>query len=118
MKKLLIIAALGLPLAACGGGSSLQVPTALTPTAINADIAAVQSTAAGLCGFLPAASTVANIIATFTGGGGIVNVVSQTAQAICNAVPALHAARLRPGSHGATVVRVRGVRLQGSFLQK
>lgn len=96
MTKIATVAVLGITLllGACagvnptnvGGGSSVII----TPTG-NADIDAVvvkaQDLAVRVCGFLPAASTVSNIIATFVPGAAPINsIATQIAQGICSAV--------------------------------
>lgn len=111
LRMLIAGAALAL-LAACAAsipaGSPTGTPT--TPGTIGdqtqAVIKQVQDVATNVCRFVPTAATVAGIIATFTGGGGVSDTVTQVANAICAAVSSKSAVRGRP-------VRVNGVIVKG-----
>src|SRR6266852_4107572 len=72
-------------------------------------VAQVQAATQAACGYLPAASSVANILATFVSGGALVaGGVESAAGAICSALSK------KSGKFGrASVVRVRGVVLHG-----
>jgi len=48
--------------------------------------AEVQKNAAIICGFVPTIGSVASVIASFAGAGGIASLATQAANAICNAV--------------------------------
>src|SRR5882672_4146105 len=70
-----------------------------------------------LCGFLPAASTVANLISVFVGGGAVIGQVEQIANEICaaaTAIPTPKSSRLR-ATKDITVV-VRNVPVTGHFV--
>ena len=69
--------------------------------------AQVQETAVKVCGFLPAAETVASLIAAF-GGPSVPGVVNQIAAEICGAVT-------RRSGRSARVVR--GVAIRGQFVR-
>lgn len=86
-----------------GGGGGI-------PSIDPATIAQVQNTATQICGFLPTASTVASIIATFFGGGAVVGNIAQSAQAICDAVT-------KKGFRRGATIRVNGVIVRGSFVR-
>lgn len=104
------LAAVSLSLGACASNGQLQIPAALTPTAINADVAQVQSIAQGLCGWREPLSVLAQIIATFAGGSGVVASANEIASQVCAAVtPAAHGGSL----HGARAPSLHGIRLQG-----
>lgn len=106
MRNLMLSAVLcsSFALAGCSGGS------ALPPVSGDTTISQVQQIAVQVCGYLPAAETVAGIVATFTGGGSVVGIASEVADAICNAVTSKSAA------FGRTP-RVRGVVLRGRFVR-
>ncbi|MDE2106685.1 MAG: hypothetical protein KGL39_56235 [Patescibacteria group bacterium] len=73
----------------------------------------VQNAAVAACGFLPTASTVAQIISVASGGAGagIVDTVEGVASAICAAVVPAKAGRLR----GAPMVA--GVTVHGKWVR-
>ena len=103
MKKFLcILPVLGTLLV---GGCGITNP--LTGTPITA--ADVQAAAVAACGFLPTASTVANIIAA---GNPSVNTVTTIAQAICSAVVGAKGGRL-----GGAAPNVNGVAVHGRFVK-
>ena len=110
MRKLLIASLLSLSLAGCatqgngGGGGGV-------PSIDPATVQQIKDTAATICGFVPTATTVASIIATFTGGGAVVDMVGQAAQGICAAVTAKGVRR------GGPPPKYRGVRIQGKFVR-
>lgn len=108
MKKFIIIAALGLALSGC-----VTSGTGVSVGSVTSVIAQVQAATTAACGFLPAASSVANILATFVSGGAlVVGGAEAAANAICSA---LSAKAGRFGSHGT--VRVRGVVLRGRYVR-
>lgn len=104
MRKIAAVLCLSIGLGVSGcattGGGATADPTI---------VAQVQADAKAICGFLPTATTVANVITTFTGGGAVVNVVSQVAAGICAAVTNKGARR-----GGA---RYRGVKIKGRFVR-
>lgn len=112
MRRLLIVPALlaGLVLAGCGtlGGGDISGQ-------ISGTVAQVQSVTQQICGFVPTISTVGKIVSTFTGGGGVVDVVSQVANGICSAVAATPKSLSRGRYRLARAPVYRGVRIQGSF---
>lgn len=113
MKKILIALVLAGSLAACGTvpGGNGPAPTP-TPIATDATITAIQQAAVKVCGFLPTVQTVADIVTTFTGGGALVALVGNVANAICNAVKPALGARER-----AEVPAVNGVVIHGKFVR-
>lgn len=102
LLALSLAAAIALAGCATPGGGPVTVP-AIDP----ATITKIQDTAKQVCGFVPTINTVASIIATFTGGGAIVDMVGRAATGICTAVTAKGAKR-----GGA---RYRGVVIKGDF---
>jgi|SRR5665213_476471 len=78
-------------------------------TGVPVTAADVQAAAVAACGFLPTASTVANIIAA---GNPAVATVSTIAAAICSAVVGAKGRRL-----GGAVPNVNGVPVHGRFVQ-
>lgn len=104
LRKLMIgpVLAIALSLGACasgGGGGPIPADT----------VSQIQATARQVCGFVPTVSTVASVIATFTGGGAIVDMVSQVANGICTAISAKGVRR------GATP-KYRGVVIRGDYV--
>lgn len=85
-------------------------PTSTTTAAV---VTQVQQATVAACGFLPVASVVANVIASFAGGSSVVGIVEQVAQEICTAAASLKSARLR----GQRAPLVRGVPLRGQFVR-
>ncbi len=74
------------------------------------DVKTIQSTAVAVCGFLPTAATVGNIIAA---GNPILTTAEAIAEAICAAVsPAKAATR-----HGGALPTVSGVVIKGKSLR-
>lgn len=63
----------------------------------------IQNTVTRICGYVPAAITVANIIATFAGGTNIVALTSQIANGICGAVTS------KSARYGGKLPTYRGV---------
>lgn len=113
MKKIVLVAALGLGLAGCASNGTLQIPTALTPAAITTDVAQVQSIAKNLCGWVEPVSVIAQIIAAFSGGGGIVSNAHTIATQICATVTVAPQGARR----GMRVATVYGVPLRGRFVR-
>lgn len=116
IRRLILLAALApaLVLGGCAtntdGTSTITFPSITVPTLLSTDTTEqIQSTANKICGFIPAASTVASIIATFTGGGALVDIVGQAARGICSAVTAKGVRR------GGPAPRYRGVAIHGNF---
>lgn len=107
MKKLVIAALLSVSLAGCATTGGID------PTKANALIAQVQAITQQACGYLPTASSVANIAASFISGGTLIaGGVEALAGQICAAVTAKKG---RFGSH--SVIRVHGVPLHGRFVR-
>ena len=104
MRKFLCAAAVSLSLTGCAGIS--EVATNVAPT-----IAAVQSVAVSVCGFLPTASSVASIIASAVPW---LSTAEAIAQAICGAVTP---AKLGGSRLGAAQPRVHGVAIHGRFVR-
>lgn len=112
IRKLLLIPVLAgsLSLAACD-------PSDLDPTQSGSIASQVQAATRSICGFVPTATTIANVIATFTGGEGVVAIVSQAAQGICGAVTsAPKSVRLKSGKRAKLAI-YRGVAVHGSFVR-
>jgi hypothetical protein len=99
MKKLLLIGALAFSLAGC-----------VTAGQVTATVKQVQDAAAGICSFVPTATTVANI---FASGNSTVQSVSSVASAICNAVTT----RPLADGPGDRKPRVNGVVVRGRFIR-
>lgn len=96
------VAVLSMSLGACST-TGVTIPGATDPRVIE-----IQQQAANLCGWLPTATTVANIIATFANANGVVNVASTAAQGICKAITA------KGYKRGASAPRYRGVPITAS----
>lgn len=92
------------------GGTTPPVQNDIT----NA-ITQVQNAAVLACGFLPTATTVANIIGTLTGVGPATQAATTIAAQICAAVVPAHSGKHR----GAPVVRVHGktIAVHGHFVK-
>jgi hypothetical protein len=106
MRKLFLALALLPALAACTVG---QIPPVTPITSVLPKD--VQDAAVRVCGFLPAAETVAALIAAF-GGPAVPGVASQIAREVCEAVAP------RPSSlRRAGVPTVRGVPIKGEFVR-
>jgi hypothetical protein len=99
MKKLLMVAAVALPLGGCVTGRDGNI-------VVGDYVVAVQQTAVSLCGFLPTAQFIGDLFLQ----GETYDTVSTVASAICRAVSARS---YRPG----TVPTVKGVPVQGRFLR-
>src|SRR5215207_2954120 len=102
MRKFILAAALALPLAACQTASS---GSTVVDAAIGALPTQVQETAVKVCGFLPAAETVAQLIAAF-GGPTVPGIVGQIAAEICDAVT-------KPRTGAIRGTRPHGVLIRG-----
>lgn len=102
MRKLLCVSALVFALNGC---ASTGTGTGPTPADV---IAEARNIAVAACGFLPAVSTVAGILAA---GNPALTTASAVASAICAAVTAPAAAR------GTRIPTVNGVPVQGSFVK-
>ena len=88
----------------------------ITPSSIQSVIASVQSAAVQACGFLPTASTVSAILASFVPGGSAVEAsVASVAQQICTAVLPLKA-RLGKRLGGTSPPTVNGIVIHGRFV--
>jgi len=84
----------------------------------NVIITQVQNTTVQICGFLPAASTIANLISVFVGGGAVIGQVEEIAKEVCaaaTAVPTPKSSRLR-ATRDITVV-IRNVPVTGHFVR-
>lgn len=107
LRKLMI----GAPLACLlmlPGCKNLDVtsllPPALTPAPTTDPVVQdARDWANKICGVIPTIGTVASIVATFTGGGAIVDLGRQVGAGICNAITAKGARR------GAGPPKYRGV---------
>jgi hypothetical protein len=103
MKKLLVIAALGL-LGACTSSSN-----------VNSIISQAQQVAVATCGFLPTAETIAAIVSA---GDPSLKVPDAIAKAICLAVAALpKPAAQRARAMAAPPPMVGGVVVTGAFVK-
>jgi len=109
MKRLLATAALGLFLAGCATTS--PTPNPGTPNWVKD----VQATAVKVCGYLPIASTVLNIAATFTGAVAAYALAETVVTSICTAVTTNPLAD-GPGPRNYKP-QVNGVRIQGQFVR-
>ena len=107
MRKMIIIMACGVALSSCASTGGIS------PTQVASVVAQVQAATSAACGYLPAASSVANILATFISGGALVaGGVESAAGAICSALAA------KAGRFGASrTVRVHGVVLSGHYVR-
>lgn len=95
-KSLLALPVMAL-LAACSTTGTLTAPTA----------ASIQAAAVAACGFLPTASTVANLLTT----NANVQSAEAVAAMICNAVVA------KGGRLGGAAPSVNGVAIHGQFVR-
>jgi hypothetical protein len=110
MRKILTCGALALSVAlgSCGttGGS-------VTIT-VNDVVAKVQAIAVKVCGFLPTASTVINIVSA---GSPIAATAESIAQSICAAVSAVPKLGARLSGAAPPVIMVNGVQVHGRFVR-
>ncbi len=112
IKKLFLATAL-CSAVALGGCATTTTGGVTTTPDISAEIAQVQKIATQVCGFLPAASTVSGIIASFVPGAAPINgIATQVANAICGAVTA-KSVKLK----GAARPTVNGVAIYGNFVR-
>lgn len=108
MRKFLSIAVLGFALSGCvTSGTGVSVGT------VTSVIAQFQAGVQAACGYLPLASSAANILATFVSGGVLVaGAIESAIGATCSALSA------KAGRFGTSrVVRVRGVVLRGHYIR-
>jgi hypothetical protein len=106
---------LAVPLAACDPPDSQQISDVVQQ---------VQTGAQKACGFVPAVSTVTQIITAFTGGAAAAAAVTDTIQAICNAVaPPIAVStnksvrRRAAVANRVVIVNGRSISVQGKFVQ-
>jgi hypothetical protein len=109
LKKLFLATALSASVALAGCATTSTTPTT-GGTTTDANVAAVIAAVKTGCSYVAPASQVASIITTFTGGGGIVDLIGTVANSICGAVTAKGAMR------GAAQPQVNGVVLTGHFI--
>lgn len=114
MKKFIVrgalLAALCLPLANCvTDGTGVAIAPAPVDTEVISD---VQRQAVAICGFVPAAQTIASIVGTFTGTSAITSLVGNVAAGICNSVTKKSARR-----GGGKPATYRGVPVRGQFVR-
>lgn len=118
MKKFIIIVALGLALSGCVTSGTVtsaiaQLQAGVSVGTVTSAIAQFQAGVRAACGYVPLASSAANILATFVSGGVlVVGAIESAVSATCSA---LSAKAGRFGSHGT--VRVRGVVLRGRYVR-
>src|SRR5258705_8265851 len=127
MTKNYIALALATALASASLAGCATDPTTGTTTIDVAKVtsveAEVQKNAAIICGFVPTLGTVASVIASFVGGGGVATIATQAANAICSAVvPAKAMMVRRPGNRlamrrGVAHPTVNGVPVEGYFIK-
>lgn len=107
MRSIVIAGAVAAAMALGGcstTGGGIPIPS-------SDQVARVQEAARTYCSFVPTASTVLKIITTFTGGGGVVDVVSAAAMGICDAVTKKSLNR-----RGRVIPpKFRGVTIKGKF---
>jgi outer membrane lipoprotein SlyB len=85
---------------------------ATLPTLPSAITNQVQAATVAACGFLPTISTVASILASFTGTSSVVSSIEQAAAGICAGVTA------KGGRLGARrAASFNGVRIEGHFVR-
>lgn len=101
---MMAVAAMSLSLGGCAS-TGTSVPGQTDPN-VSAVVDAVKLG----CAYVAPASQVAAIIANLAGGGAVVDLVTSTANAICNAVTSKGAMR------GTAEPQVAGVKLTGYFL--
>jgi hypothetical protein len=106
MRRTVIALAVAASLGGCAAGTGGR------PTIDPNVQAQIQQTAASICGFVPTISTVAGIVATFTGSGALIDLVGQVATSICDAVAPKKSMMRR-----AVRPAVNGVLVQGYFLR-
>ena|SRR5215207_2790016 len=111
MRKLILAAALALPLAACQTGQAPNI-SPIVNTGVDLLPDRIRDNAVKVCGFLPAAETVIQLIAAF-GGPTIPGIASQIAAEICGAVTRPKATTRR----AATAPVLHGVAVRGSFVR-
>lgn len=109
MRNALMAAAVASSLALAGCATQPLPDGSPGPLVDPVKVAQVQNTAKQICGFLPTATTVASIIATFTGGGAIVDTVGQAANGICAAITS-------KGARRGGVAKYRGVTIRGEYV--
>jgi hypothetical protein len=103
MRKILFAGLLALSLPGCA--TNLDIPQVNNDT-----VAQVQKLTTDLCGFLPVATTVLEIVSTFTSAGATVSTIAQAAKGICAAVTSR-------GARRGQVVKFRGVTIRGQFVR-
>jgi hypothetical protein len=109
MRKLILLLAMLPALAACTIGQLPPVSPAVS-TLVGYLPEQVKETTVKVCGYLPAAETVASLISAF-GGPTVPGIASQIAAEICNAVVQPRSSLRRAG-----VPTVRGVAIRGHFV--
>src|SRR5215207_3558172 len=111
MRKLILAAALALPLAACQTGQAPNI-SPIVNTGVDLLPDRIRDNAVKVCGFLPAAETVIQLIAVF-GGPAIPGIASQIAAEICAAVTTPKTATRRTAASPA----LHGVLIRGQFVR-
>ncbi len=110
MRKILTCSALALSIAL---GSCGTTGTSTTAT-INSIVTQVQAIAVQVCGFLPTASTVINIV---SGSNAIAATAESVAQSICAAVSAVPKLGGRLRGTARAPIMVNGVVIHGRWVR-
>lgn len=111
MRKIFLVPFVALGLTACQTASAPPAPVINTVVGVLPQ--QVQDIAVQACGYLPAAETVANLIAAF-GGPAVPGIASQIASEICAAVT--QPRRAAKGARSSTPT-VHGVVIRGQFVR-
>jgi hypothetical protein len=112
MRKLIFAAFLALPLVACQTPGQVPSVSPVVEVGVGLLPDQVRDAAVKVCGYLPAAETVAQLIAAF-GGPSVPGIASQIAAEICGAVTKPRQAGLRAAARPS----VRGVAVKGKFVR-
>lgn len=108
MKKILIVAVLGLALAGCKTAQDVATDITTATNTTKEKVGQVQGYAVSLCGYLPAASAIVGIF-----NSNFSNSVSTVGTAICDAVTSITLAD-GPGDRRP---KVNGVVVTGKFVK-
>lgn len=100
-------------LAGCAIDPATRLPVVNTAAVqvISDDVRAVQTVAQQVCGYIPAASSVIDIIASLAGAPGIGSIINTAAQGICAAVGKKAARRglVQPTYRGVVIRRAAAI---------
>ena len=108
MKKILIVAVLGLALVGCQTATDIATTITTATQTVTQKVKSVQGYAVSLCGYLPAAASVIGIF-----NSNYSNSVAVVGTAVCDAVTNITLA----DGPGDRKPRVNGVVIKGQFVK-